>query len=333
MPNAETAMRRFPIVFALSMGLVLPGCGGADADADADVTSDAPAAAAAQAGVQAGPDFTADTLAWRQQREARLREPDGWFSFAGSGQLSTGRHTVGSAAGNTIRLPGGPDAWGVLTLAKDGTLTFAPVPGSGVAIDGQADASAATVLQTQLAEGGPTNVRFGQTRFYVVQTGDVHGWRFRDSNSPALQAFAGLDWFPADPQWRIEAEWVPFDPPQTLDLVSSIGTPEQGRSPGKAVFEREGRQYTLQPILEEGGDTLFFIFADRTSGQQTYGGARFLYAALPVDGRVVLDFNRAQNPPCALTPHVVCPMAPPQNRLDLLVEAGEKTYVDPAGAH
>ncbi|MCD9028313.1 DUF1684 domain-containing protein [Luteimonas sp. BDR2-5] len=326
-------MRRLPTVAVLSMSLLLAGCGNDDAGAPDITGADADAPTVVPTSAEAGGNFEADTRAWRQTREARLREPDGWFSFAGSGQLSAGRHTVGSAARSAIRLPQGPDAWGVLTLADDGTLAFEPAPGSGVTVDGHPDGAATAVLRTQREEDGPTSVRFEGTRFYVVQTGDLHGWRFRDANSPSLRAFTGLDWFPADPQWRIEAEWVPFDPPRTLDLVSSIGTPEPGRSPGKAVFERDGRRHELQPIVEDEGGSLFFIFADRTSGRQTYGGARFLYADLPVDGRVVLDFNRAQNPPCALTPHVVCPMAPPGNRLDLAVEAGEKTYVDPAGAH
>ncbi|MCF5922268.1 DUF1684 domain-containing protein, partial [Xanthomonas perforans] len=71
---------------------------------------------------------------------------------------------------------------------------------------------------------------------------------------------------------------------------------------------------------------LFFLFADRTSGKESYGGARYLFATSPRDGQVILDFNLAENPPCALTPHVVCPIAPPENRLDVAVNAGEKTY-------
>ena len=94
--------------------------------------------------------------------------------------------------------------------------------------------------------------------------------------------------------------------------------------PGKAVFQHDGKMFELQPIAEDG--RLFFIFSDRTAGKLTYGGARFLYAEAPKNGKVVLDFNLAENPPCAITPHVVCPLAPPENRLKLPITAGEKKF-------
>ena len=93
------------------------------------------------------------------------------------------------------------------------------------------------------------------------------------------------------------------------------------------MFEVNGRSYHLQPVLDEAAPPsrrLFFLLSDRTSGRETYGGARYVYAAMPTDGVVQLDFNRAENPPCAFTPHVVCPIAPAINRLDLAVTAGEK---------
>ena len=148
----------------------------------------------------------------------------------------------------------------------------------------------------------------------------------RDGGRGALQAFAGIPHFPVDPSWRIDARWQAFDVPRRLDLVTSNGTVVQERVPGQAEFEHDGRRYVLLPVQEKEGDELFFIIADRTSGKETYGGGRFLYAQPPHDGRVLLDFNKAVNPPCALNGHVVCPTAPPENRLDLPVRAGEKTY-------
>ena len=71
---------------------------------------------------------------------------------------------------------------------------------------------------------------------------------------------------------------------------------------------------------------LFFVFRDLTSGKETYPAGRFLYAALPQAGRVVLDFNLAENPPCAFTPYATCPLPPPQNRLQVRIEAGELDY-------
>ncbi len=261
---------------------------------------------------------------WRREREAKLREPDGWLSFTGSGQVAPGAHRVGSAADNSIVVPGGPAHWGVLTLGADGTPVFEAAPEAGLVVDGKPFQGGA--LLTQLDAGGPTGIHSGAQRFYVVKTGEVHGWRFRDPQSPALQAFAGVPHFPVDPSWRIEAQWQAFAEPRTLDLVTSNGTIEPARVPGQAQFERDGRVFTLLPVQEKEGEDLFFIIADRTSGKETYGGARFLYVAPPTGDTLVLDFNKAQNPPCALNGHVVCPTAPPENRLDLRVAAGEKTY-------
>jgi uncharacterized protein (DUF1684 family) len=286
----------------------------------ADVATDAIA--------QAGDDsaYLASVEQWREERARKLRDPDGWLSYTGSGQVEPGTHTVGSAAGNAIVVPGGPAHWGVLRLQAGGAPVFEPAADAGLSVDGKPFHGGA--LLTQLDEGGPTAIHAGQQRFYVVRTGEVYGWRFRDPQAPALKAFAGVPHFPVDPSWRIEARWQPFAAPKTLDLVTSNGTLEPARVPGQVEFERDGRRYTLLPVQEEAGEDLFFIIADRTSGKETYGGARFLYVAPPKDGEstVVLDFNKAQNPPCALNGHVVCPTAPPENRLALRIAAGEKTY-------
>ncbi len=130
-----------------------------------------------------------------------------------------------------------------------------------------------------------------------------------------------------DSAWRIVADWIPFDPPQTLETANVIGQMERYPVPGRAVFERDGHRHELLPVIEVPGDEqLFLIFADGTSGRETYGAARFLYADPPREGKIVLDFNQAYNPPCAFTAFATCPLAPPENRLDLRVTAGEKKY-------
>ena len=93
------------------------------------------------------------------------------------------------------------------------------------------------------------------------------------------------------------------------------------------MFLKDGREWRLDAVLEQAGDPeLFIMFADATSGQETYGGGRFLYVPLPSAGHTRLDFNQAYNPPCALNDFATCPLPPPQNRLKLRVEAGERTY-------
>ena len=168
---------------------------------------------------------------------------------------------------------------------------------------------------------------FGTANFVVIDRSGRKALRVKDSEAPTRTHFLGIDYFDIDPSWRVEAKWIAFDPPHELEVPTVIGTVEKYPVPGKAVFQRGGKTFELLPVIEVPGDReLFLIFADRTSGKETYGAARFLYVPMPVDGKIVLDFNRAYNPPCAFTPYATCPLAPPENRLDLRVTAGEKKY-------
>ncbi|WP_305804989.1 DUF1684 domain-containing protein [Stenotrophomonas sp. YIM B06876] len=266
---------------------------------------------------------------WRMQRLARLRAADGWLSYTGSGRLKPGRYRVGSGSGNQLVLPGGPARLGELVLDPDGRARFTAVAGSGATFEGRPLAQ--VELQPAIAGGAQaSSIMLGAAEFYLVRTGAVTGWRYRDPGSIRRRTFSGIEHFPVQPHWRVVAQWHAFPTPRELMLLTSIGTPQAVTSPGEAVFEMEGRTHRLLPLQLEraqGGPQLFFLFSDRTSGKETYGGARYLFAEMARDGRVVLDFNRAENPPCALTPHVVCPIAPPANRLDLAVTAGEKRYL------
>ncbi len=98
-------------------------------------------------------------------------------------------------------------------------------------------------------------------------------------------------------------------------------------SPGAVVFVKDGREWRLDAVLEEPGDReLFIMFADATSGHETYRRRPFPVRAAAECGRTRLDFNKAYNPPCALNDFATCPLPPLQNHLKLRVEAGEKSY-------
>lgn len=276
------------------------------------------------AAVSAAPaDYVQQIETWRAKRLERLQAADGWLSLIGLDWLQAGRNTIGSAEGNDIVLKAGPARLGVATLA-DGRVTLELDPAAAATIDG---APATRALLRDDSAEQPSVVRFGSASFLVIKRGDRYALRVRDSEAATRKHFLGIDQYPIDPAWRVEAKWVPFDPPQTLDIPNIIGTVDAMTVPGKAVFERDGRRYELLPVVEDPAATqLFFILADRTSGKETYGAARFLYADKAENGVVVLDFNKAYNPPCAFTPYATCPLAPPENRLALAVTAGEKKY-------
>jgi len=271
-------------------------------------------------------DYTHEIEQWRAKRTANLTSPTGWLSLIGLEWLQEGANRVGSASDNDIVLKAGPAHLGVVTLGKDGALHIALDDKAGATIDGKSVREATLIDDMHAGEATPTTVAFGSANFYVIERDGRKALRVKDSDAETRKDFLGIDYFPIDPSWRVVADWVPFDPPHKLEIGSVIGTIDKVDVPGKAVFQRNGHTFELLPYQEEPGGELFFVLADRTSGKETYGAARFLYAALPKDGKVVLDFNKAYNPPCAFTPFATCPLAPPENRLDVAVTAGEKKY-------
>ncbi len=268
-------------------------------------------------------DYTRQIETWRAQRVERLKAPNGWLSLIGLPWLKDGVNKVGSAKDNDVVLTKGPAHLGTITL-KDGKATIALDAKADATIDGKKTA-AAELLDDSHEK--PTTVAFGTVNFYVIDRNGKKGLRVKDSEAQTRKTFTGIDYFPIDPSWRVEAKWEPYQPAHTLDIPTVLGTVDKMPVPGKAVFERGGKKYELLPVLEDkDAKELWFIFADGTTSKQTYGSGRFLYADMPKDGKLVIDFNKAYNPPCAFTPYATCPLAPPENRLALPVTAGEKKY-------
>jgi Uncharacterized conserved protein len=271
--------------------------------------------------------YTQSIEQWRSGRLERLTAPDGWLSLIGLEWLKDGSNRIGSAADNDIVLTAGPAHLGVATLTGGGEVHLVLDHDSGVLVDGKPMHEATLIDDVKAGDGTPTTVSFGTASFYVIDRDGRKGLRLKDSDAPSRKHFLGIDSFPIDPSWRIEATWVPATPGETLEMGTVIGTIDKYPVPGRLEFHRDGKRFEILPVIEVPGDKQYFVvFADRTSGKETYGAARFLYVDPPKDGKVVLDFNKAYNPPCAFTPFATCPLAPPENRLDLRVTAGEKNY-------
>ncbi len=280
-------------------------------------------AASTPATAASSDEYTRQIEAWRMQRAERLQAPTGWLSLIGLEWLKSGRNTIGSAKGSDIVIAKAPALLGTITLDGD-VATIELAAHAAATIDGAASRRA-TLLDDSHEQ--PTSVAFATVSFYLVDRGGRKGLRIKDSEAATRTGFRGLDNFAIDPTWRIEADWVAFDPPQSLEIPNVLGTIDAMPVPGKAVFTRDGKTWELLPVLESAdAQQLFFIIADKTSGKETYGAGRFLYADPAKDGKVVLDFNKAYNPPCAFTPFATCPLAPPENRLPIAVNAGEKRY-------
>jgi uncharacterized protein (DUF1684 family) len=282
--------------------------------------------------------YETELATWRARREDDLRREHGWLALAGLYWLSDGEHRLGADPRSDIVFPpGSPRQIGTVTL-KDGQVHLHAAPGVDVRVGPPELQNPVPVHDIALRsdadpEHPPDHVRLagGRFTFLIIARGGRLGVRLYDAESPARREFAGLDAFPVDPRWRVTARFEPHVPPKHIDHPTVVGT-SQAVVPGVAVFTLAGREHRLTPILEHTdlGDQLLFVFSDETSGAETYKGGRFLLTDLPQDGALVLDFNRAHNPPCAFTAHATCPTPLRDNHLPLRVDAGEKLY---RGAH
>jgi uncharacterized protein len=262
---------------------------------------------------------------WRAGRLERLQRPAGWLSLVGMHWIEVGATRVGQNEKFGTRLAVGPDDLGTLILDKDGKLEFQPNPDAGVLVDGQPATGPFPLVSD--ADGTPTEVGFnkGDASFIVIKRGDRYALRVRDALAPTRTGFTGIDHFPVDPAWRFQAKFTPHPAGQTMDIVNILGMVEATPNPGTLTFTRDGTAYTMEALDDTGDGQLFMVFADGTSGHETYPAARFLYTDAPgPDGTTVLDFNKAYNPPCAFTPFSTCPTPPLSNRLKMRIEAGEK---------
>jgi uncharacterized protein len=269
---------------------------------------------------------------WRDGRVKRLSSPNGWLTLVGLHWLQPGDNAFGSDPECAVPLPAGKaqKREGVLVLDA-GVVRIKPAGGSGLKINDKP--AGEQVLADDTAEKTDV-VKLGDVSFFVIRRGERFGIRVKDAQSPVRTKFKGLDYFPADPKWNVRGTFVPYATPKKVEIPTVLGTTDTMEAPGLVKFKIDGQDVSLEPVVEDPKDPmLWFIFKDGTSAKETYGGGRFLYAEMPKDGQVVVDFNQAYNPPCAFTPYATCPLPPKQNWLPVRVEAGEKAFAGGHSAH
>ena len=268
-----------------------------------------------------GSTYIARIEQWRQQREADLRAPDGWLSLAGLFMLAEGRHTIGSAAENDIRLPTGAPAHVGEIVFQSGNAVLAVTAAAPVQVDG---VPARTVA---LIDNGnhrrPTLVTTGSVTFFIHKFGDQHAVRVKDSSNPAIQSFGGRRWFAIKPAYRVAGKFTPFDAINEVPIGTVANTTSVYRSAGAVAFTLHGQPLRLLAASGAAARQLFIVLRDATAGHETYAAARFLTVDIAGDGSVDIDFNKLYNPPCAFTPYATCPLPPAANILPVRIEAGE----------
>lgn len=269
--------------------------------------------------------FEVENRAWRAERDKELRAEDGWLTVAGLFWLKEGSNSFGTGKGMNIVLPDGSAPEQIGTLELVGGVVTLKVAGGVKVNDARGNAVESYEMRFD-GEDPPGPFRVGSLTLSVIKRGERYGLRVKDKNSQALREFKGLEWFPARESYRVVASFTPYDEPKEMMIANVLGDQLKMKSPGVLTFSLNGSTHTLLPVVEEGAEELFIIFRDQTAGKTTYGAGRFLYADLPKDGKVILDFNRAENPPCAFTPFATCPLPPRANFLRIAIPAGERAF-------
>jgi uncharacterized protein (DUF1684 family) len=301
-----TAEKSSGAIFAALVALLVASCG-------ADKTPIDPAI------------YAAELAQWRDERIANLKGPTGFLNLVGLYWLDSGSTRIGSADDNDIVFPAAaapyigelqstPDGVSLVTAA-DVDVRYEGVPVSSILISDDTTES-------------PVMLTHGSLAWTIIKRDGRFALRLRDFDHPPIAAFAPIESYPIDLDLRVTATLNLFDEPKVMNVNTTIaGLGYHPESPGSVAFEIDGVPYELEAYAS--GDDLFFVFGDLTSGRETYPAGRFLYAKVPGDdGKTILDFNRAYNPPCAFNAFATCPVASPRNRLKTRIEAGE--LYDPA---
>jgi uncharacterized protein (DUF1684 family) len=243
-----------------------------------------------------------------------------WLSLAGLFWLKPGENSFGSDAGNPIVFPKGPAHAGVFELqGTDVTVKFGP--DAHATIDGKPVTTAKLQPDTSAS---PTIVELGSLRIKVIVRGQRIGIRLKDLDSEQAKNYHGPIFFPLDLSYRVTATWIPSEGKKTVDVPNVLGDTTPTPVAGTVVFKINGQEVRLTDLGGDPAKGLSFVFNDLSSKTDTYPGGRFLETEPIVNGTVVIDFNRAYNPPCAVTPYATCPLAPKENRLAVAIPAGEK---------
>ncbi len=260
---------------------------------------------------------------WDKKRIKNLKKETGWLNLVGLYWLKEGENTFGSDKTNDLVFPENKAAQFLgKIIKKDSIITTIVNRNVNILFD---DKPISMKEMKADASGDPTILKHQSLRWFIIKRGDKYGIRLRDLEVELVQNFEGIERFPLNESWKLNARFEKYDSPKKIMIPTILGTVEERISPGKLVFNIDDKEYRLTPT--SAGKRLFIVFADLTSGEETYGAGRFLYVDGPdSNNNVVLDFNKAYNPPCTFTKYATCPLPPEENKVRVRITAGEKNY-------
>lgn len=269
------------------------------------------------------PKYVEEIKNWQKERVESLKKEDGWLNLAGLYWLRPGSNSFGAEAGNQLVFPKGKSAAQLGRLILENGEVWVESKPEAEVWQGENRVEKLKIFSSGTK---PVVLRHGSLRWFVIKRGEKYGIRLRDLEHPNLSNFKGIESYPIDSKWKVVAKLEKFPEEKKIAITDVLGQTSMQPSSGALVFSLKGKTYRLGPIDE--GDQFFILFGDKTNAKHTYQSGRFLYAQKPAAGSntVILDFNKAYNPPCAFTEFATCPLPPAQNVLGVAVQAGEKRY-------
>lgn len=266
--------------------------------------------------------YQAELLEQRKKLDADLRNENSWLALVGLFWLDEGRNTFGASDENDITFPGAdlPAQIGAFIVDGD-AVTLQVTADTPVDVDG---VPAKEALLRPDSSGSPTLLKLGALAFILLQREDGYAIRLWDNASPERESFPGRQWYPVDENYRIEGRYERFSAENIVSFGRRNGSDFEANVEGVIHFNIAGQALSLLARGNPDEGDLFVMFRDATNSAETYGSGRYLSVAAPKDGQIVIDFNRAYNPPCAFTPYATCPLPPAQNHLPVAILAGER---------
>ncbi len=265
--------------------------------------------------------------AWQESRNEEMRDTtSSWLNLVGLHWLEEGESTFGSDSSNTLLFPDHSPAFAGTFTLEDSVLSLQVAEGVSILHKGQAVKD--MVLQHDM-DPTTTYLQMGSINIHAISRPEGIAIRVKDSQNPDLVNFKDIPNFDIKADWQLEAQLEWYDQPIPIMIPTVLGSQRMQKCPALIVFEVNGERHELYPYDSFYGDPVWtVIFSDLTNGETTYGGGRFLSLDAPKPGTpsMLIDFNKAYNPPCAFSAFATCPVPPPENRLGLAIAAGEKMY-------
>jgi uncharacterized protein (DUF1684 family) len=267
--------------------------------------------------------YEKEIAAWDAARIKSLKSENGWLNLVGLFWLKEGKNTFGSSTKNDVVFPEGTIAAKAGYFLRTGNVVkLVATKNAGIKVNGKM-MEEAIIFNADSAKNPVLTC--GDLKWIVIKREDKIGLRVRNIKSKAVAEFHGIERYPVDSLWKIEATLVVDTTKKTIAITNVIGQTTEQKIAGTLVFTINNKKYSLDAL--DDGDALFVIFGDATNYSETYPSGRFLDVALPdADGKTMIDFNKTYNPPCAFTDFATCPLPPKQNILPIAITAGEKKY-------